>query len=73
MQKKYTKALISIKKAIELNPNVAQGYKLKGTVLYTLNRYDEALDAWYKALALNPRLLDVKESIKGLESSLNDY
>lgn len=68
--KKYSKSLISVKKAIELNPDVAQGYKLKGTILYTLNRFDEALDAWYKALELNPKLTDVKASIKELESSV---
>lgn len=68
--KKYNKSLIAVKKAIELNPDVAQGYKLKGTILYTLNRFDEALDAWHKALKLNPTLEDVKASIKELESSV---
>lgn len=65
--KKYNGALISIKKAIGLNREVAQGYKLQGTILYTLKRYDEALDAWKKSLQLNPKLNDVKESIKSLE------
>jgi len=68
--KEYSKALISVKKAISSNPEVAQGYKLEGTILYTLNRYDEALDAWKKALELNPTLEDVKASIANLESNV---
>jgi len=67
--KSYAKALISVKNAIEFNPEVAQGYKLQGTILYTLGRYDEALDAWKKALKLNPKLEDVKKSIKSLENN----
>ncbi len=41
-------------RAVELNPNFAEGHHLRGYVLGTLNRADEALQEQRKAMELDP-------------------
>jgi len=45
-------------KAIELDPNNAQYYNVKGSVMETLNRVEEASIAYDKALTLDPTLME---------------
>ena len=52
-QKKYSQSLIYINKACELRPNKSLFRKLKGQVLYELNKFEESIDETIHALKLN--------------------
>lgn len=52
------KGIDYLDKAIELDPNNAQYYNVKGSVMETLNRLPEATAAYDKALTLNPKLME---------------
>jgi len=52
------KGIDYLDKAIELDPNNAQYYNVKGSVMETLNRVEEAAIAYDKALTLNPKLME---------------
>ena len=50
---RYPEALAAIDKAIELNPDDFQLHWQKGNVLLRLERYEDAIDAYDRAFALN--------------------
>ena len=52
------KGIDYLDKAIELDPNNAQYYNVKGSVMETLNRIPEATVAYDKALTLDPNLME---------------
>jgi len=52
------KGIDYLDKAIELDPNNAQYYNVKGSVMETLNRIPEATVAYDKAIALDPKLME---------------
>ncbi|BBD62336.1 tetratricopeptide repeat domain protein [Nostoc sp. HK-01] len=47
-------ALVSVDKAIGINPNLSQGWYNRGIVLFNLARYDEAINAYNQASTLAP-------------------
>jgi len=51
----YPEALAELNDALELNSRFAEALVLKGTVLARMERFEEAREAWEKALALNPQ------------------
>ena len=63
-RKSYWKALEETNKAMALVPSSAQAYALKGSIYYKMGRKKDARVSWQKALALDPSLNDVKESLK---------
>ncbi|MFP5273933.1 tetratricopeptide repeat protein, partial [Coleofasciculus sp.] len=51
---RYQEALVSYDKVIELDPNDATAWVIRGGVLYKLERYEETLVSCDKAIELNP-------------------
>ncbi|MBW2642839.1 MAG: tetratricopeptide repeat protein [Deltaproteobacteria bacterium] len=51
---KFKEALRSFNSAIELNPDLADAWSLKGSALYRLRRFEDALEAFSRAIELNP-------------------
>ena len=51
------KGIAYLDKAIEQDPNNAQYFNVKGSVMETLNRFDEAAVYYAKALEINPNLM----------------
>ena len=41
-------------KQLDLNPNYVEAYRSKGYALYSLERYEEAIEACEQAIRLNP-------------------
>ena len=52
------KGIDYLNKALELDPNNAQYYNVKGSVMETINRTEEAAEYYDKALTLNPTLME---------------
>jgi adenylate cyclase len=50
--------LAKIARALELEPNLAEAYAVKGMVLFAAGRYDEATAEFERALRLNPDLFE---------------
>lgn len=50
----YVKALVEAEKAIELDPNYANGHILMATLLYYAGRPEEGLERVKYAIELNP-------------------
>ncbi|NNJ74995.1 MAG: tetratricopeptide repeat protein [Anderseniella sp.] len=50
----YEDAKVHLERAVELNPNDADGYALKGIFLQQTHKYREAFDSYRKAIRLNP-------------------
>ena len=50
----YVKALVEAQKAIDLDPNYANGYVLYATLLYYAGRPEEGLEGMKRAIQLNP-------------------
>lgn len=53
----YAKALEPLSMAVKLAPNYAEGHDALGSLLYYLERFDEALAEFNKAIALQPSAL----------------
>ncbi len=51
----YEDALSSFERAISLNQNDPDLWNLKGIVLRSLGRYDEAVECFNKSLEIDPR------------------
>jgi Flp pilus assembly protein TadD len=51
----YEDALSSFERAISLNQNDPDLWNLKGIVLRSLGRYNEAVDCFNKSLEIDPR------------------
>jgi len=64
-EKKFEEALRCFDKAIEINPNFADVWLTKGSILGILGRYEEALQCFDRALEIDPNL-DLAEKAKKL-------
>jgi tetratricopeptide (TPR) repeat protein len=67
-KKQYWKSLDETNKALELVPNSAQAYALKGSIYYKMGLSDEAKSSWQQALAIDPTMEQVKTSLARLKS-----
>ena len=56
-------ALARVDSAIRQVPNEADYYNIRGNILQTLLRWDEAADAYEEALERNPKLASAKENL----------
>jgi hypothetical protein len=67
------KALAECDAAIELNPHLADAYNLRGIVLEELGRTLEAMDAYERAIRLDPDFVEARENLSDLrqESQLS--
>jgi TolB-like protein/predicted Zn-dependent protease len=54
IQRQHDKAIVAGQKAIELNPNNANGYALLAQIMFYSNRPDEAITLMQKAMRLSP-------------------
>ena len=65
-----TEALKYVDKALELDRNNANTWNTKGAALQDLGRYDEAVKAYMKAVALEPECAIAKGNIEFLHNLL---
>lgn len=61
--KEYEKAIEEFRKAIEAGPNEALGYNDLGAALNGLERWDEAIPLFEKALTIDPKLQIAKNNL----------
>ena len=64
----YSKALIAIDKAIELNPNLAIAYARKGSIYIHLGQIKNASINYNIALKLDPEFDEVREILQALKT-----
>lgn len=69
---KLQKALSDAETTISLNPNWEKGYFRKGCVLEAMERYDDALAAFWRASLYNPESAEVSKKIKRLTQLAKD-
>lgn len=62
----YPKALAEIKRAIDINPNIALAQARLGSVYYKMGKIDKATVSWEKALELDPDFEDVRNILNAL-------
>jgi predicted negative regulator of RcsB-dependent stress response len=65
-KKEYESALEHINKSIAMH-GTAEGYAVRGSVLFMLDRTDEARESWKKALQLNPDMPGLNDMIQMLD------
>jgi len=65
----FTKALIEIDKAIEINPNLSIAYARKGTIYYSLGEIQKASINWNIALKLDPEYDEVRDILEALKNN----
>ncbi|WAC05871.1 MAG: tetratricopeptide repeat protein [Methanoregula sp.] len=70
LEGKYHLALDASEKAIALDPQFAKAWNAKGTALHNLGRNDEALEAFTKAVELDPTLEIAKQNIAHVQLDL---
>lgn len=68
--KNLRKALDEINLALQFQPDSAEAYNLRGLILDELGNSDSALEAYRKAVQLNPNFEEAKAN---LEDAENDY
>lgn len=66
-KKEYYKAIETLQKALILDPYMPQLYMRLGSIYYELGLPREALDAWNRALQLDPNNDDLKALIKKIK------
>lgn len=59
-RKRYMEALDKVNNSIQITPNLAMSYALKGSIYYMLRQDIEAKKSWEKALELDPGMDDVR-------------
>ncbi len=67
---KFEEALRECENAIELDPNLAEAYNLRGIILEDLDRSYEAIDEYREAIRLDPKFQDAIENLNSLELDL---
>lgn len=79
-REKYSEALVSFDKAINLNPNYEKGWYGRGTALGFLEKFEEALAPLDKAVTINPDFAKawnnrglVLDNLKQYEEALASY
>lgn len=60
-KKQYQAAIIDIDKVIEERPGISQAYVMKGTAYYMLKEMPSAIEAWKKALKMEPNNDELKQ------------
>ena len=68
IEEKYYKALDTIDKVIELQPDLSIGYARRGTIYYYLNDTKAASINWNIALKLDPEYYQVRDILEGLKT-----
>ncbi len=63
--KKYEEAIIDFDKAIELNPNNAGAWALRGKAKVNLQKYEEVIVDFDKAIELNPSIIAEAWALRG--------
>lgn len=66
-QKRYDEAIDKFKKQIELVPNQANPYDSLGDGYRAAGNRQEAINAYHKALEINPNAKRTKKKLKDLE------
>ena len=66
----FEKALRKCEAAVELTPERAEAHNLRGIVLESLGRKEEALAAYREAIRLEPALQEAQENLQELETEL---
>ncbi len=64
-----TSALNDLSNAIELNPNYAKAYDLRGVVYQEMGKTEEAKADYKKALGLDPLLREARKALNNLEGA----
>lgn len=79
-EKEYAEALTVCEKALQENPAYPNLWIIAGEVYRRLDRYDDAMEAFTKAIELNPdnllgygALVDIQESINDLVATVDVY
>ena len=57
---KYDEALVSIDKAIKIDPTLARPYFTKGMILFNMGRYEDAIKAFDWGIKIDPTVKDAK-------------
>lgn len=77
---KYSDALSTYEKAINIRPDYAEAWNGKGKTLYKLKRYEDALAAYDKAIQLKPDYLDAwmgrgftQNNLQRYSSAINSF
>ncbi len=65
-KKDYAKAQTNIEQAIELAPDNPHAYALQGSILFKLQKNQDAIHSWQRALELDPSLTEVRTTLKKL-------
>lgn len=65
-QGKYKEALAVLDKAVTLQNNFDEGYYYRGKVLEKLNRVDEAIESYQRALMYDPEYMEAKDALNRL-------
>lgn len=71
-QDEFDKALIECELAIELAPNLAEAHNLLGLILDELNRKEEAVAAYRKAVRLGPAFQEAHKNLIEAEIDLKE-
>lgn len=66
-KKDYDNALADADKCIELKPDFTKGYGRKGTALYGMEQYDEAVDAYKTGLEKDPNNKSLQDGLAEVE------
>jgi hypothetical protein len=66
--KNLDKALDYCKLAIQLDPNFAEAYNLRGLILDEMGRVDEAIASYRDAIRLNPTLEEARANLRDAEA-----
>ena len=61
--KRFSEALATVEKVIQLDPKNAEAHAAKGSVLYLMKDFDGANSAWTQALLINPAMDSVRENL----------
>ena len=64
--------MISAILKFELNPNIFSVWFNKGIALFQLGKYNNAMDAWMKALKLDPNNIECLYYMAGIEALRNN-
>lgn len=70
MRRDYVKSLADIERTLALEPRHFGALAGMGTILVQLDRKPEALDIWYRALALYPTMKSAQKAVEKLEEEL---